>query len=131
MLPGVLIDVQPDSVVLDMCASPGSKTTQLVEKLGRGEGVVVANDASAIRAYTLVKRTASLGARAASLVVTCHRGQCMPRPGGQADDTNGGGFDRIVCDVPCTGECHSHLHPLPPYPLHRRRHHSKASRGLW
>ena len=112
MLPGTLIDVQPDDIVLDMCASPGSKTTQLVERLSQfanGSGVVVANDASAIRAYTLVKRTASLGARAAALVVTCHRGQVMPRPGA-ADDAKGG-FDRIICDVPCTGDGTTRKHP--------------------
>ena len=70
---------------------------------------MVANDASALRAYTLVKRTASLGARAASLVVTCHRGQVMPRPGG--DDETSGGFDRIICDVPCTGDGTTRKHP--------------------
>ena len=112
MLPGTLIDVQPNDIVLDMCASPGSKTTQLVERLSQfasGGGVVVANDASALRAYTLVKRTASLGARAASLVVTCHRGQVMPRPGGE--DETSGGFDRIICDVPCTGDGTTRKHP--------------------
>ena len=104
MLPGTLIDVQPDSVVLDMCASPGSKTTQLVERLGP-DGVVVANDADPMRCYTLVKRTASLGARSAALVVTCHGAQRMPLlPGGS-------GFDRIICDVPCTGDGTTRKHP--------------------
>ena len=115
MLPGALVDVQTDSKVLDLCAAPGSKTTQLVERLGGarmadGGGVVVANDASALRAYTLVKRTASLGARAASLIVTCHRGQCMPTlPGAGA--RGGGGYDRIICDVPCTGDGTTRKHP--------------------
>ena len=120
MLPGALVDVQPNSTVLDMCAAPGSKTTQLVERLadaraassssdaadGGGGGVVVANDASALRAYTLVKRTASLGARAAGLIVTCHRGQCMPQTPSGAPN-----FDRIICDVPCTGDGTTRKHP--------------------
>ena len=33
MLPASLLDVLPDSVCLDMCASPGSKTTQLVSSI--------------------------------------------------------------------------------------------------
>ena len=79
MLPAVLLDVPEDACVLDMCASPGSKTTQVLEKLGP-RGVVVANDFSPLRSYTLVRRTASLGVRAAAMVVTCHGAQKMPRP---------------------------------------------------
>lgn len=112
MLPAALLDVQKGHSVLDMCASPGSKTTQLVERLDGGGGFVVANDASPLRCYTLVKRTASLGMRAASLVVTCHGAQTMPRP--LASDSGGtavGGFDRIVCDVPCTGDGTTRKHP--------------------
>ena len=126
MLPAAMLDVQRDHCVLDMCAAPGSKTTQLVEKVAGGAGVVVANDADPLRCYTLVKRTASLGVRAASLVVTCHGAQAMPRPppleeGGAGNGArngagNGaaaaaGGFDRIVCDVPCTGDGTTRKHP--------------------
>ena len=66
MLPGCLVDIQPGHRVLDMCAAPGSKTTQLVERVlgGDGDGVVVANDADSKRCHTLIKRTSSLGLRA-------------------------------------------------------------------
>ena len=77
MLPAVLLGVRPGHAVLDMCAAPGSKTSQLVEMLhgaggggddgggggggGGGDvsgaeprtasgGVVVANDNDAVRA---------------------------------------------------------------------------------
>ena len=112
MLPPALVDVAPGMTVLDMCAAPGSKTTQLVERLGsatQGSGVVVANDADVLRAYTLVKRTASLGARAAAMVVVNHWAQKLPKLEGSAD--GGGGFDRIVCDVPCTGDGTARKHP--------------------
>ena len=54
MLPPVLLDVRPGHRVLDLCASPGSKTAQIIEMLqqqktaqqlsDRGRGLVVAND---------------------------------------------------------------------------------------
>ena len=47
----------------------------------------------------------ALGAATASVLVTCHNGQRFPRVapadgGGGADGT----YDRIICDVPCTGD---------------------------
>ena len=58
--------------------------------------MVVANDANPVRCYTLVKRCAHLGSAAAAVAVTCHRAQRLPRPAA--------GYDRIVCDVPCSGD---------------------------
>lgn len=49
MIPPVVLDPQPDDRVLDMCSAPGSKTSQLLERLGEG-GRIVANDNSAHRA---------------------------------------------------------------------------------
>ena len=101
MLPVALLGVQPGHTVLDMCASPGSKTTQCVEALhaGGGEpaGVVIANDVSPQRAYTLVRRCDALGAAAARLAIVCHPAQRLPA-------FARGGVDRIVCDVPCCGD---------------------------
>ncbi|KAG9258945.1 putative methyltransferase [Emericellopsis atlantica] len=37
MIPPMLMDVQPNHVVLDMCAAPGSKAAQLLEMIMRGE----------------------------------------------------------------------------------------------
>ena len=51
VLPEVL-GVQPGARVLDMCASPGSKTAQLLERVGPG-GLVVANDQNPERIPTL------------------------------------------------------------------------------
>lgn len=63
MLPPMFLDVQPDSVVLDMCAAPGSKTLQILEKVHRneGSGIVVANDADSKRAYLLVHQVENGG----------------------------------------------------------------------
>ena len=92
-----------------MRARSGSKTTQLVERVlsGDGDGVVVANDADSKRCHTLIKRTSSLGLRACALVVTCHMAQKMPRLEAERE----GGYDRIICDVPCTGDGTTRKHP--------------------
>lgn len=36
MIPPLLLNVQPEHFVLDMCASPGSKTAQMLEALHAG-----------------------------------------------------------------------------------------------
>lgn len=121
MLPALLARVEPSHVVLDMCASPGSKTTHVVDLMTRKlaglsaadavpTGLVVANDADPVRAYTLVKRCLSaVGAAKACVLVSCHRGQRFPRvspDGGDGGDgsAHAGQYDRILCDVPCTGD---------------------------
>lgn len=120
MLPAVVLGVQPGHTVLDMCAAPGSKTSQIVEMLdgngtggtGSAGGVVVANDNDAVRAYTLVKRIADLGTSKAAVLVTLHNAQRMPRPSEPAGSAAGsGGYDRIICDVPCTGDGTTRKHP--------------------
>ena len=129
MLPAVVLGVAPGHTVLDMCAAPGSKTSQIVEMLdgngmggtGSKGGVVVANDNDAVRAYTLVKRIADLGPSKAAVLVTLHNAQQLPRPservasssssGSHGENGGGGGYDRIICDVPCTGDGTTRKHP--------------------
>mmetsp|Transcript_13538 Transcript_13538/g.9538 ORF Transcript_13538/g.9538 Transcript_13538/m.9538 type:complete len:86 (+) Transcript_13538:664-921(+) len=66
MLPPLLLDVQADHAIFDMCAAPGSKTAQLLELISsdnihnkgkpnveQPKGFVVANDADHKRAYML------------------------------------------------------------------------------
>src|SRR3989338_1501845 len=43
MIPPVVLDPKPDDLVLDMCASPGSKSTQLAQ-LMQNKGLLVSND---------------------------------------------------------------------------------------
>ncbi|KAF1325801.1 tRNA methyltransferase, partial [Globisporangium splendens] len=117
MLPVLFLDVQPAHRVLDMCASPGSKTTQVIDFLlasssstTEGEtketskGMVIANDLDKKRAYMLVHRLSRNTLRNA--VVTCGAGDLFPglydKASGVLQPTNV--FDRVLCDVPCSGD---------------------------
>ena len=104
MVPPLFLDVQPHHRVLDMCAAPGSKTGQLLEALHAGDGVpsgfVVANDADAARCNLLTHQTKRICSPC--LAVTNHGAERYPelRPAG-GDALR---FDRILCDVPCSGD---------------------------
>jgi 16S rRNA C967 or C1407 C5-methylase (RsmB/RsmF family) len=107
MIPPLFLNVESDHVVLDMCASPGSKTAQLLEGLhGKNEaipkGYVIANDADYKRCYMLVRQAKRLDSPC--LIVTNHEAQFFPNiylsPKG-APKKEILMFDRILCDVPC------------------------------
>jgi 16S rRNA C967 or C1407 C5-methylase (RsmB/RsmF family) len=93
MLPAIALDAQPGEVVLDMCASPGSKTTQISEHLGEA-GAVFANEVVNSRVNMLVTNVQRHGSR--TPVGVHHDGRYIPR-------VPESGFDRILVDVPCTG----------------------------
>ena len=116
MVPPLALDVQPHHLVLDMCAAPGSKTTQMMEIIDQsliaspgGEhnnGLVVANDADTDRSYMLVHQTRRMNSPL--LVICTHKGQNIPKfrvptspsPSGMSH----GYFDRVLADVPCSGD---------------------------
>ncbi|GIS48254.1 MAG: hypothetical protein Ct9H90mP21_1610 [Methanobacteriota archaeon] len=93
MLPVLALDPTPGQIILDLCASPGSKTTQICEHLG-GSGAVIANEVISGRVNTLVTNVQRHASRA--VLVVQHDGRHMPR-------VPGAGFDGVLVDVPCTG----------------------------
>ena len=94
MTPAQLLPVTPGDKVLDLCAAPGGKSTELAAKL-QGEGVLVSNDISNSRAKALLKNIEVFGVKNA--VVTTE----APNKLSQYFE---GYFDKILVDAPCSGE---------------------------
>ncbi len=94
MIPASILPVEPGDLVLDLCAAPGGKATELGSRLG-GTGFLVANDVSASRAVALTKNLQLAGI--ANVMVTAE----MPERLAEAFPE---GFDKILIDAPCSGE---------------------------
>ncbi|CAG9854912.1 unnamed protein product [Phyllotreta striolata] len=109
MIPPLLLDVQPHHKILDMCAAPGSKTAQLLELLHASEepipsGYVIANDVDNKRCYMLVHQAKRLNSPC--IAVINHDSSILPNlsmtlPDGSTEQVK---YDRILCDVPCSGD---------------------------
>ena len=67
MTPAQLLPVEPGDCVLDVCAAPGGKSTELAAKL-KGKGVLVSNDISNSRAKALLKNIELMGVKNAYVV---------------------------------------------------------------
>ncbi len=94
MLPASLLPVEPGDKVLDLCAAPGGKSTQIAGKL-MGEGLLVSNDISVSRAKALVKNLEMAGMDCA--VVTSEKPEKLAK-------VFKGFFDKVLVDAPCSGE---------------------------
>ncbi len=91
----VALDPQPGESVLDLCAAPGSKTTHIA---ARGADVV-ANELSRNRSFKLRAVLKQAGAQA----------QVWTGAGERLGHRNPARFDRVLADVPCSGEGRFHV----------------------
>lgn len=94
MAPAAVLPVEPGDRVLDLCAAPGGKSTELGARL-RGEGLLVSNDISNSRARALLKNLELFGIP--NICVTSETPEKLA-------DTFGMFFDKILVDAPCSGE---------------------------
>ena len=88
----LVLGPSPGSYVLDMCASPGGKTSQMAQKM-ENTGLIVANELYTDRHIPLAHTLARLGVM--NTVQTAYQAQEFPlrEP-----------FDFVLADVPCSGE---------------------------
>lgn len=94
MTPAFQLPVEPGDRVLDLCAAPGGKSTELAAKL-QGKGVLVSNDISNSRAKALLKNLELFGIPNALIT--------SEAPHKLAERFQGY-FDKILIDAPCSGE---------------------------
>ena len=94
MTPASVLPVEPGERVLDLCAAPGGKATELAARLA-GTGLLIANDISAKRAKALLKNIELFGVEN-SFIVTEY-----PK---KLAEFFTGFFDKILIDAPCSGE---------------------------
>jgi len=88
----VVLDPQPGELVLDMCASPGSKSTQIAQYM-RNSGILISNDLTTKRIAPLSINLQRCGAY--NSVITIMHGASFQRLSLE--------FDRILVDAPCSG----------------------------
>ncbi len=94
MTPASLLPVSPGDRVLDLCAAPGGKATELGVKL-KGEGLLFANDISNSRAMALLKNLELFG-----IPNICVSSESPGRLAKVLPEF----FDKILVDAPCSGE---------------------------
>ncbi|MBD3361231.1 NOL1/NOP2/sun family putative RNA methylase [Candidatus Woesearchaeota archaeon] len=92
MIPPIVLKPKPQELVLDMCAAPGSKTTQIGEYM-KNKGILIANDYQGSRLRSLGINTQRIGLT--NTLITKMYGQAFKK--------NNILFDRILLDAPCSG----------------------------
>lgn len=102
-LPPLILNPQPGENILDVCASPGSKTTQIAA-LMHNQGDITALEPDRIRFERLKHNITLLGAKVTPLnyhaerYINKHLGENLPL------------FDRALADVPCSGDGTFYVH---------------------
>ena len=91
MQPVIVLDPQPGEAVLDLCAAPGGKTTQMAAYM-RNEGTLLANEPVRKRFYRLKSVVDLLQAK---VRLTMADGRYLRHQEM---------FDRILVDAPCSSE---------------------------
>lgn len=97
MLPILVLNPKKDELVLDLCASPGSKTTQIAAKI-ENTGTIIANEVNLGRIKILASNTEKCGVT--NTILTKKDGGAFCR----RLKNEGYFFDKILVDAPCSGE---------------------------
>ena len=92
---------QPGETVLDLCAAPGGKSTQIAGRM-MGEGLLVSNEIVPNRAAILSRNLERMGVANALVVNSDPPTLARLWPGA---------FDAVLVDAPCSGEGMFRRHP--------------------
>ena len=93
---GSAVDVlnpKPNDVVLDLCAAPGSKSTQILDRLDGG--FLLSNEIDPRRAQILLSNMERMGAENFMVTNMDSKTLCSQMPSV---------FDKVLVDAPCSGE---------------------------
>lgn len=94
MIPPIVLDPKEGEKILDVAAAPGSKTTQMAAMM-KNMGFILANEADKIRAERLKYNLNLQGVEIAEVRVG---------KGEKIGDEYPEFFDKVLLDVPCSGE---------------------------
>lgn len=94
MLPAAVLNAKPGEKILDLCAAPGGKSTQIGCSM-KGQGLLVCNEPVPKRAVVLSGNIERMGLP--NTVVTCEWPDKLARNWPE-------GFDAVLVDAPCSGE---------------------------
>ena len=94
MAPAAYLDAQPGEKILDLCAAPGGKSTQIAGAM-RGQGLLISNEIHPARARILSENIERMGIPNAIVtnMAPAELSSHFPLF-----------FDRIMVDAPCSGE---------------------------
>ncbi len=91
MIPAIVLDIEEKMKILDMCAAPGSKTSQIAQYMDN-TGLLIANDISSSRLRALGGNLQKLGVL--NQVITNLSGTHFQKKQE---------FERVLVDAPCSG----------------------------
>lgn len=94
MVSAAILDARPGERVLDLCAAPGGKSTQIAAALA-GEGLLISNEPEPARAKVLAANLERMGVRNAAVTNAYPDALSARWPEY---------FDALLCDAPCSGE---------------------------
>lgn len=89
-----VLDPRPGMNILDLCAAPGSKSTQIAERMNH-EGTLISNEYDASRSLILCENMEKHGAANVTVLnsTTAEIASAFPEY-----------FDAVLVDAPCSGE---------------------------
>lgn len=92
MVPPLVLEPKKDDIILDLCAAPGAKTTQIAQIM-ENRGAIIANDIKIKRIRALKGNLQRMGVL--NTIITMMDGEKFWKTGLK--------FEKILLDVPCSG----------------------------